>query len=74
MTANTPSAVRPSGRITRLISLVVLIGVVALAVYFLIRGAWWVSALLILLEIFFEAGLRARKRKRASSRKNGAAI
>jgi hypothetical protein len=47
---------------TRLISLLV------------IRGAWWVSAILVLLDIAFEGGYRAKKRKAASTEKTGAAV
>jgi hypothetical protein len=38
-----------------------LIGVIALAIFFLLRGAWWISVLLIVLEIAFEAGNRRCK-------------
>jgi hypothetical protein len=39
-----------------------MIVVVILAVYFLIRGAWWVSAILVLAEIMLEGGFHAARR------------
>jgi len=74
MAAPIAGAEQPSGRISRLISFVVMALVLVLALYFMVRGAWWISAILIILEMVFEGGYMARKRKAASTEKTDAAI
>jgi Na+-driven multidrug efflux pump len=74
MAAPTAGAKQPSGRISRLISFLVMTFVLVLALYFMVRGAWWISVMLLILEIAFEGGYMQKKRRAASVEKSDAAI
>jgi len=74
MAAPTAGAEQPSGRMSRFVSFVVMSLVLTLALYFMVRGAWWISAILIVLEIVFEGGYMQKKRRAAAMEKSDAAI
>jgi hypothetical protein len=40
----------------------------------MVRGAWWISVILLILEIAFEGGYMQKKRRAASMEKSDAAI
>jgi heme O synthase-like polyprenyltransferase len=71
---NRRETAQASGRVTRPVSLAVTVLVVILAVYFLMRGAWWVSASLMLADIIFEGFYTTKRRKQRAPNEDGSAV
>jgi uncharacterized membrane protein len=64
-----PTAMNAKGRRSRFALLLVTVAMIGAAVYFLVRGAWWVSATLAVLWLAVELYGEYRRRRKLALKK-----